>query len=316
MHPAASVIFFTVSSGAGYGLAMGLILFALFGPTGTGGGTDLILAGGGFCLSLALIAAGLLSSLLHLGHPERAWCALSQWRTSWLSREGVMALITFIPLLVFGWSWVIVGEPDLLAGVLAMMGALGTVWCTAMIYASLKPIRRWRNGFTGPGYLALSAASGSVLLAFLVRLSGQQIWAIALAPVVALGLAAILKSIYWRWIDQNHAASTPESATGLGALGSVSLLEAPHTEENYLLKEMGFKVARKHAVKLRRLAMDFGFLLPIILTVLASLAGHTVGCLLLGSATALCLLGCLIERWLFFAEARHTITLYYGAKAA
>jgi DMSO reductase anchor subunit len=312
MQPAASVIFFTVSSGAGYGLAIGLIIFALVGPSGT----DPILAGGGFGLSLALISAGLLSSLGHLGHPERAWRALSQWRTSWLSREGVMALATFVPLLIFGWSWVIRGEPSLLAGVLAMMGALGTIWCTAMIYASLKPIRRWRNGFTGPGYLVLAAASGSLILALLLRLSGQQIWAIALAPVATLALAALVKSMYWRWIDQNHAASTPESATGLGDLGQVSLLEAPHTEENYLLKEMGFQIARKHAAKLRWLTIDVGFLLPIVLTVLATLAGHLAGCLLLGAATLLCLLGCLTERWLFFAEARHTVTLYYGAKAA
>jgi DMSO reductase anchor subunit len=227
-----------------------------------------------------------------------------------------MALATFVPLLIFGWSWVIRGEPSLLAGVLAMMGALGTIWCTAMIYASLKPIRRWRNGFTGPGYLVLAAASGSLILALLLRLSGQQIWAIALAPVATLALAALVKSMYWRWIDQNHAASTPESATGLGDLGQVSLLEAPHTEENYLLKEMGFQIARKHAAKLRWLTIDVGFLLPIVLTVLATLAGHLAGCLLLGAATLLCLLGCLTERWLFFAEARHTVTLYYGAKAA
>jgi DMSO reductase anchor subunit len=312
MHPAASVIFFTVSSGAGYGLAVGLILFALIGPSGT----DPVLAAGGFVLSLVLISAGLLSSLGHLGHPERAWRALSQWRTSWLSREGVMALVTFLPLLIFAWSWVIQGAPNLLAGVLAMLGALGTVWCTAMIYASLKPIRRWRNGFTVPGYVILAAASGSLLLALLVRLSGQEISVIAVAPVGALALAALLKSLYWRWIDQTQAASTPESATGLGALGSVSLLEAPHTEENYLLKEMGFKVARKHAAKLRRLAMGFGFLLPIALTICAAIAGQLVGCALLAVASLLCLAGCLTERWLFFAEARHTVTLYYGAKAA
>jgi DMSO reductase anchor subunit len=27
-------------------------------------------------------------------------------------------------------------------------------------------------------------------------------------------------------------------------------------------------------------------------------------------------LGVLIERWLFFAEATHTVTLYYGAQRA
>ena len=32
-------------------------------------------------------------------------------------------------------------------------------------------------------------------------------------------------------------------------------------------------------------------------------------------AAASALLGVLIERWLFFAEARHTVTLYYGTEA-
>lgn len=27
-------------------------------------------------------------------------------------------------------------------------------------------------------------------------------------------------------------------------------------------------------------------------------------------------LGVILERWLFFAEAKHTVTLYYGASAA
>ena len=39
-----------------------------------------------------LVSAGLLSSVGHLGKPLRAWRAFSQWRSSWLSREGVAAL--------------------------------------------------------------------------------------------------------------------------------------------------------------------------------------------------------------------------------
>ena len=34
--------------------------------------------------ALTLIVIGLLSSTLHLRHPERAWRAISQWRSSWL----------------------------------------------------------------------------------------------------------------------------------------------------------------------------------------------------------------------------------------
>jgi DMSO reductase anchor subunit len=80
MHPAFSVIFFTTASGAGYGL---LALLGILAPLG------LVPADAGFGalalgLALVLITAGLLASSLHLGHPERAWRAFSQWRSSWL----------------------------------------------------------------------------------------------------------------------------------------------------------------------------------------------------------------------------------------
>ena len=48
-------------------------------------------------VTMALIGAGLISSTAHLGHPERAWRALSQWRSSWL-REGVLAVIVMAGL--------------------------------------------------------------------------------------------------------------------------------------------------------------------------------------------------------------------------
>ena len=90
MHPAASVILFTVTSGMGYGL---LALLAVLGSLGVLP-PDPGLGLAGFGTALALITAGLLASIFHLGHPERAWRALSQWRTSWLSREGVLAIMS------------------------------------------------------------------------------------------------------------------------------------------------------------------------------------------------------------------------------
>ena len=38
-------------------------------------------------VSATLAAGGLVSSVFHLGRPERAWRALAGWRHSWLSRE-------------------------------------------------------------------------------------------------------------------------------------------------------------------------------------------------------------------------------------
>src|SRR4249919_987270 len=94
MHPALSVIFFTAISGCGYGLLflLGLGLAAnaqLFGRNEA----LLVLATGA-----VFAAAGLISSLFHLGQPQRAWRALSQWRSSWLSREGVASFCSFVPV--------------------------------------------------------------------------------------------------------------------------------------------------------------------------------------------------------------------------
>jgi DMSO reductase anchor subunit len=133
----------------------------------------------------------------------------------------------------------------------------------------------------------------------------------------AIGLAAAIaiKLAYWRFVDSASRAVTAESATGLGQFGKVRMLTAPHTEENYLLKEMGFRIARKHAQKLRRIALIAGFVLPLAAVVIAYLwAPHEVDLALLALAIGLNAIGTVTERWLFFAEAKHTVTLYYGAE--
>ena len=140
MHPAYSVIFFTTASGAGYGL---LALLGATAPTGTLGPRFPVAALG---LAFALIAAGLLSSTFHLGHPERAWRAFTQWRSSWLSREGVMSMLTFLPFAVFAYGWIVLGETEGLwraAGAAVALSAILTIYCTAMIYRCLKPVRHW-----------------------------------------------------------------------------------------------------------------------------------------------------------------------------
>jgi DMSO reductase anchor subunit len=96
----------------------------------------------------------------------------------------------------------------------------------------------------------------------------------------------------------------------------VRMLAAPHTEENYLLKEMGFRIARKHALKLRRIALIAGFLLPLAAVLAALVTPHVVDIVLLAAAAILNAIGTVTERWLFFAEAKHTVTLYYGAERA
>lgn len=313
MHPARSIILFTSSSGAGYGLLFLLTLLGLADRLPR----DPWFAGVSMAVALGLVVVGLLASTFHLGHPERAWRAISQWRSSWLSREGLAALATFLPALAFGWGWLVEGRSDgawVVAAGLTALGAAVTVFCTAMIYASLKPIRQWRHPLVPPVYLAFALANGALLLLFLL-----QLWGFATPLMVAVALVLLLlawgvKGAYWAGVARLAPLATPESATGLGTLGTVRMLEPPHTEENYLLRELGYCVARKHARKLRLLALLCGLLLPAVALLAMLLAYGVLQAPLAGLAVAGLFLGTLTERWLFFAEATHTVTLYYGRR--
>lgn len=312
MHPAYSVIFFTTATGAGYGLLACLGVSAGLGLIEPGFWFRFVALG----LALGLISAGLMSSAAHLGRPERAWRAFSQWRSSWLSREGVAAVATFVPAGLFGIGWVLLGKDGgwvAAMGLLSAIGATVTVSTTGMIYASLKPIVQWSSRFTLPAYLIFAAMTGCVLFNALLSLFG-----LASTPVLVLAFALTVvgwtwKIATWRHNDALGIGTTLNSATGLTG-GEVRSIEWPHTEENYLLKEMGFRVARKHGARLRLIAQTLAFGLPLALLAAAFwLSGPAWLAAILSIAAAMAqFAGMLVERWLFFAEAKHMVTLYYG----
>ncbi|WP_026379291.1 dimethyl sulfoxide reductase anchor subunit family protein [Afifella pfennigii] len=309
MHPAFSVIFFTTATGAGYGLlALTGVFFAL-GTVPQGRLFGFLALG----LALVLITGGLLSSALHLGRPERAPRAFTQWRTSWLSREAVASVATYVPAAVFGIGWVVFASRHGIvasAGLLSALGALITLLTTGMIYASLKPIPEWSSPYTLPGYILFALMTGAVILNALLLLTGAEANPVRfLAPLLILAGWAF-KTASWRHNDALKMPADAASATGLS--GSVRSVEWPHTQANYLMKEMGYRVARKHAAKLRLFVHLAAFALPFALTLLAALSGGAFALVAACLAALIQAPGILTERWLFFAEARHTVMLYYG----
>ena len=315
MNPALSVIIFTTLSGAGYGLLVWTAIGAWLQQPARGLLASLLLA-------LVLVSAGLLSSLAHLGQPQRAWRALSQWRTSWLSREGVAALVTYVPALCLAAALlpamiagdartptVALGAAGVACAIALVVAALATVACTAMIYASLKPIPAWRHRLVLPVYVLFALVCGGLLALSVATPSGPvRLPAVLVACSGVVALAAC-KWRYWRAIDARPLSATRGDAVGL-PMRTVTLFERPMTQGNYVTREMAFVLARKHARRLRALALVLIAVLP-------------VSCLLLGWAVAplqattcivaalSALAGALVERWLFFAEARHLVTLYY-----
>lgn len=311
MHPAFSVIFFTVSSGIGYGL------LAMLGVGGALGwvSRDPWLGAIGIVVALAAVTAGLMSSALHLGHPERAWRAFSQWRSSWLAREGVLAVFAYGPALVLLVCWALqIGDGGLFQvfGIVTALASAVTVFATAMIYRSLRTIPEWSNRWTVANYLALGLAGGAVWANAVVEFFDAPHSGMSVVAVVSLAAAWLVKFRYWQFVDNAPPTATMESATGLGRFGKVSKFEGPHTEHNYLLKEMGYKVARKHAAKLRLYAQIAAFALPLAMSLLVLLTSGPFAVVAAAIAALSVVIGLLMERWLFFAEATHVVTLYYG----
>jgi len=313
MHPAYSVIAFTTMSGAGYGL------LALLGVLGASGllPAERWFGFAAFALALALVTAGLLASTFHLGHPERAWRAFSQWRSSWLSREGVAAVIAYVPAGIFAIGWVFFEQssgPWAIAGWLTALTSAITVYCTAMIYASLRTIPRWYNTWVPPVYIALAVGTGAVLLVALAHIFGLFAPWMAWLAIAAFALGIVLKLAYWGSADAAPRVYTAEQATGLGNIGKVRQLEAPHSEANFVQREMGYQVARKHAERLRRIVVA-GFAAAALLLALASFSPMIVSMMLTKIALAAAVLSVAVERWLFFAEAEHVVNIYYGTSS-
>lgn len=290
MHPAPSVIFFTTFSGLGFGL----LAWLGFGYPAVTGWTAFVF----FVIAYAMAVGGLLASTFHLGRPERAIKAFSQWRSSWLSREAWCAVGALVVMGVYGAGLVFLGTRFTALGILGALLSMATVFTTSMIYTQLKTIPRWNMPITPIKFLSLSIAGGALM-------SGQ-----VMAALVLLLVAGGVQLITWTMGDKAFGASGTNmaTATGLGGIGTVRAFEPPHTGTNYLLREFVHVVGRKHATKLRVISMILMVALPVVL--LALPFSHWLALLAVISHVA----GVLTARWLFFAEAEHVVGLYYGKR--
>jgi len=319
MKPAFSVIFLTTLIGAAQGLFLALFThqsYALFGllPMQS---DDFY--GYGTLIVLVLLAAGLVASFFHLGRPERAWRAATQWRTSWLSRE-VIVLPAFMGVaFLFGVSHLFGIRPEIVSlpsgmviDLSVLLGAAGTLLafalfvCTAMIYACLRFLREWHSPLTVINYILMGGSSGFVLAAFYAAaVVPDQAdffagWAIIITILALIGRVASLvrnarlkpTSTIQTAIGVKHPQITQRS---MGAMGG-----SFNTREFFHGKSAGFLRAIKPAFLL------LGFVLPLVFLALGLFTPA-----LLGLAFILQYAGLLAERWFFFAQANHPQNLYY-----
>lgn len=308
MHPALSVIFFTVTSGAGYGLFAIASLYNAVNSSAQLSVSAIVVI---CAIALLLITLGLISSTFHLANPKNAWRAFSRIRTSWLAREGMLAVL-FYPLAALylltiwkglgGYAWFNI------ISIVCALWALATIFSTGMIYACLKTIRQWHNALTPVNYILLGVMLGGLIFLLLLSLYRPVSTSLVVVTTCLIIITALAKIVYFFWIGA-PAGPTINTATSF-TRSRVRLLDVGHTAGTFLTDEFAYQVARTKLIAMRWLVLLFAFTMPVLIVWLAAayLPAAFVYALALLSAFA----GVFMERWLFFAEARHVVNLYHG----
>ena len=307
MKPAFSVIIFTTLAGFSQGLITFIALATLLGMA-----LEPAYLTAGLTLALVLLGAGLLSSFFHLGHPERAWRAIMQWRTSWMSRE-VIVLPALMGVTGLWWLQQVTGVSVISPALLALLTLLLTIalWvCTAMIYACLRFIQEWAHPVTMVYYIVLGLSSGFVLSAWLGSARGDTALLATLTPwALVLTLAAWLTRVWaLRRNAQIKHKSTLQSATGIKNPQLVQTAMGM-TGGSYNTREFFHHASMQVLRQARVIGQVLGFALPLLLVLLMMLTGSST--VLWTLALISQLLGLLADRWLFFAQAKHPQNLYY-----
>lgn len=306
MHPALSVIFFTVTAGAGYGVLFLLGISRLTGLTPGASPDQVTLMG---VVGLVLVTAGLLSSTFHLANPKNAWRSFVRFRTSWLSREAVFAVLFYPVCLIWLACDFFMGNTTTtnFLGLLTAFLCIVILICTGMIYASLKTIRQWHTALTPVNFVLLGLLLGALILGFMLSSQGLSTTTLMSVTLGVVVLAALAKVVYFYWIGQ---PAGPSINTALGfTRATVRLLDVGNSSDTFHNKEFGYQVDKVKLIWLRTISMILMALLPLLLIsgVMGEVGSST---LLLAALSAYA--GVFVERWLFFAEARHVVNLYHG----
>lgn len=326
MHPALSVLFLTTLIGAGQGLFLALYtgqLYALAQLLPAQGSGFYV---GGSVLALGLLVLGLVASFFHLGRPERAWRTATKWRTSWLSREvivlpAVMGLVALyglahaLDLTARPWftlAGILPVDATLVVGLLGTLATFALYVATAMIYASVRFLPEWHSPLTVANFLLLGLASGFLLAAaYSAWLGNELVTFFGFWAVVATGLGLVTRVASLRRLGRIKPKSSPQTAIGIRHRTLVQIAQGA-TAGSFNTREFFHGASPATLTGVRRLFLLLVFPLPVLLLVV----GHALASRWLPLvAFGVQYLGLLLERWSFFAEARHPQNLYYQGVA-
>ena len=149
-------------------------------------------------LALAFIGAGLTCVWLEIGRPLRAINVFFHPQTSWMTREGIVAVPLFLTALAAVWM-----GGGVFVGMAALLG-VGFLYCQGRILQAAKGIPAWRE----PKIVSLILATGFVegaglatlLAAFLPGTSPRWLAAVLLGALI---LRRIAWTVYFKALEKS-----------------------------------------------------------------------------------------------------------------
>jgi formate dehydrogenase iron-sulfur subunit len=213
-------------------------------------------------MSLTATVGGIGASVLHLGQPAKAWRSFLGWRRSWLTRE-ILCFGVFPMVSLIPW----------VAGVASVTGAVA-VFCSVMIYHQTKrPF--WGFRYVAPKFFGTAAILGTAAAWLIATICGEWDEWMPAALAVALTLKLSLETAFLQRASESSAAAN-----------GTSLLEQAAG------RMMGlFGLITRARLLLGILAVSLSVVGTFWSAPTVTLTAITLG---------LCLLGELLERYLFF----------------
>lgn len=321
MHPAFSVIFLTTLLGVGQGMFTALVFVQLLIAAGilpTQLAPEFFAYGTG--VVLVFVGLALFASFFHLGHPERAFRTITQWKTSWLSRE-VIALPAFGAgaflygaIHFLGWDFIIFETKGMAVPFSLLVGLVGiglsiTLWiCTGMIYACIKFLQEWATPLTVVNFIFMGMASGyTAATVYAAFVQPDMVTFFAWSAILFTLLAAITRVSALIRNARIKPKSTPISAIGIrhknirqksqGAMGG-----------SYNTREYFHGKSEVFVSMVKWIFLTLTFVVPVIFLVLGMAQTAMVALII---AAVVQYVGLLAERWYFFADSNHPQNIYY-----
>jgi DMSO reductase anchor subunit len=320
MHPAFSVIFLTTLIGVGQGFFLALFTVESYSALKLLPQQDhLSFYALGSAISLIFLIGGLIASIFHLGHPERAWRAIAQWKTSWLSREVIALPLMMGLVFLYGVAHFFnldvnflqlpefKGQLTISLGILATLATFALFVCTGMVYAGIKFLQEWANPITVVNYILLGGASGFCFAALFAAFQSPDLtifyasWALIITTIALITRGfSLYRNARLKYISNIQSAigvrHTQIKQKAMGFMGgSFNTREYFHGATLILLKSIKW------------IFLILVFAIPLILLGMGLNGDKN----LLMVAFVAQYVGLLFERWFFFAQANHPQNLYY-----